>query len=416
MTIKQMNISNEAHDTFVKTHPNGDLLQLTTWANSKSLTGWYFRRIAVGDGETVKGVALLQFKRVPKLPFTLCYISRGFVCDYADKAVVEKLTELAVATAKREKAYAIKIDPDVEVQNAGTMLKDLEALGFVHKGFEDGLSKNYIQPRMTMITDIDKSDEDLIASFEKNNRSRVKLSLKKGTEAIVAKREDLKIFAQLMKETGERDGFLTRDVSYFETIYDSLNPNDDAELFLVKLVPSHVIPKLQEELKNLNAQKEKLLPKQDQKKAQNQLKDIGIKVSKLEKQVEELEQLNETHPEGKYLSGALLTFSGHKSYYLYGASSNEYRDYLPNHNMQITMMKFARDKGAKSYDFGGTSNNPSKDSEHYGLWQFKKMWGTHLSEKIGEFDYVLNKPMYKLIEEVKPRITKMKLKMTKGRK
>ena len=45
---------------------------------------------------------------------------------------------------------------------------------------------------------------------------------------------------------------------------------------------------------------------------------------------------------------------------------------LPNHHMQYTMMKYAREHGATTYDFGGTDNDPDKDSEHYGLWAFKK--------------------------------------------
>lgn len=69
--------------------------------------------------------------------------------------------------------------------------------------------------------------------------------------------------------------------------------------------------------------------------------------------------------------------------------------------------------GATTYDFGGTDNNPSKDSEHYGLWAFKRVWGTYLSEKIGEFDYVLNQPLYQLIEQVKPRLTKAKIKLSR---
>ncbi len=36
--------------------------------------------------------------------------------------------------------------------------------------------------------------------------------------------------------------------------------------------------------------------------------------------------LESKHP-GIYLSGALLMFAGNKSYYLYGASSNEYRNF-----------------------------------------------------------------------------------------
>lgn len=126
-----------------------------------------------------------------------------------------------------------------------------------------------------------------------------------------------------------------------------------------------------------------------------------------------MEKLELSHPEGIYLSGALLMFAGNKSYYLYGASSNEYRDFLPNHHMQFAMMQYAREHGATTYDFGGTDNDPDKDSDHYGLWTFKKVWGTYLSEKIGEFDYVLNKPLYQLIENVKPKLTKAKIRISR---
>lgn len=53
-------------------------------------------------------------------------------------------------------------------------------------------------------------------------------------------------------------------------------------------------------------------------------------------------------------------FAGNKSYYLYGASSNDYRDFLPNHHMQFTMMQYAREHGATTYDFGGTDNDQTK--------------------------------------------------------
>ena len=113
--MEKMNITNQQHDAFVKSHPNGDLLQLTKWAETKKLTGWYSKRIAVGENGKIVGVGQLLFKKVPKLPYTLCYISRGFVTDYSNKLALEALLENAMQVAKDEKAYAIKIDPDVEV-------------------------------------------------------------------------------------------------------------------------------------------------------------------------------------------------------------------------------------------------------------------------------------------------------------
>ncbi|MEZ2029700.1 lipid II:glycine glycyltransferase, partial [Staphylococcus aureus] len=391
---------------------------LTKWAETKKLTGWYARRIAVGRDGEVQGVAQLLFKKVPKLPYTLCYISRGFVVDYSNKEALNALLDSAKEIAKAEKAYAIKIDPDVEVDKGTDALQNLKALGFKHKGFKEGLSKDYIQPRMTMITPIDKNDDELLNSFERRNRSKVRLALKRGTTVERSDREGLKTFAELMKITGERDGFLTRDISYFENIYDALHEDGDAELFLVKLDPKENIAKVNQELNELHAEIAKWQQKMETsekqaKKAQNMINDAQNKIAKNEDLKRDLEALEKEHPEGIYLSGALLMFAGSKSYYLYGASSNEFRDFLPNHHMQYTMMKYAREHGATTYDFGGTDNDPDKDSEHYGLWAFKKVWGTYLSEKIGEFDYILNQPLYQLIEQVKPRLTKAKIKISR---
>ncbi|MBU8064852.1 lipid II:glycine glycyltransferase [Staphylococcus aureus] len=416
--MEKMHITNQEHDAFVKSHPNGDLLQLTKWEETKKLTGWYARRIAVGRDGEVQGVAQLLFKKVPKLPYTLCYISRGFVVDYSNKEALNALLDSTKEIAKAEKAYAIKIDPDVEVDKGTDALQNLKALGFKHKGFKEGLSKDYIQPRMTMITPIDKTDDELLNSFERRNRSKVRLALKRGTTVERSDREGLKTFAELMKITGERDGFLTRDISYFENIYDALHEDGDAELFLVKLDPKENIAKVNQELNELHAEIAKWQQKMETsekqaKKAQNMINDAQNKIAKNEDLKRDLEALEKEHPEGIYLSGALLMFAGSKSYYLYGASSNEFRDFLPNHHMQYTMMKYAREHGATTYDFGGTDNDPDKDSEHYGLWAFKKVWGTYLSEKIGEFDYVLNQPLYQLIEQVKPRLTKAKIKISR---
>lgn len=412
--LKLLNIINKEHNRFVESHPNGDLLQLTDWAQSKRLTGWYSRRIAVGPEEgEVLGAAMLLFKKVPKTNSTLCYISRGFVCDFKDRKLVEFMLEESLKIARDENAYAIKIDPDLPLDDHRDTIEFLKTLGFRHRGLQDGMSKDNIQPRQTMVAEIDKDDETLLKSFERNNRTKVRNAVRRGTVVYRAKRDELETFVQLMKETGERDGFLTRDITYFESLYDHLNPNGHMELFLVKLLPEDVSVSLQKDLMKVEKDIEKAAKKKDSSKKENQLKDLANRKEKLSKQLVEIEVIKQEHPGGVVLSGALLAQSGHKSYYLYGASSDSYREYLPNHNMQFEMMKFARDHGAKTYDFGGVSVSPAQDSPHFGLWQFKKVWGTGVSEKIGEFDYVINQPLYTLAEVGVPMFQKGKIRLNK---
>ena len=49
--------------------------------------------------------------------------------------MLEALLSYAKEVAKDEKSYAIKIDPDVEVDKGAEALKNLRELGFKHKGF-----------------------------------------------------------------------------------------------------------------------------------------------------------------------------------------------------------------------------------------------------------------------------------------
>ena len=132
---------------------------------------------------------------------------------------------------------------------------------------------------MTMITPIDKSDDELIQSFERRNRSKVRLALKRGTKVERTGREGLKTFANLMKITGKRDGFLTRDISYFENIYDALHEDGDAELFLVKLEPKPVLEQVNKDLDNLSKEKEKLQQK-SKTKTLNKINDAENKIKK----------------------------------------------------------------------------------------------------------------------------------------
>ena len=94
----------------------------------------------------------------------------------------------------------------------------------------------------------------------------------------------------------------------------------------------------------LEQERAKLLEKKQDKKTLNKINDVDNKVEKTQALIQDMETLEQKHPDGMYLSGALLVFAGGKSYYLYGASSNEYRDFLPNHLMQFAMMQYARQR------------------------------------------------------------------------
>ncbi|WP_114571035.1 lipid II:glycine glycyltransferase FemX [Exiguobacterium flavidum] len=414
MTYHRIDLSIEAFDEFVKQHPKGDLLQLPAWGEVKK--GWDHERIAVGDSNGPVGTGLLLFKKVPKLPYTLCYAPRGFVVDYDDLEAVAALRDAAVEVAKQHKAIAIKIDPNVDRDEYPGFIGEMARLGFKHQGYGGGF--DHAQPRFTMETNLDRDEQEIFEAFHPKFRYNVRLAERKGIVCYEAGREDLKTFAELMVETGERDGFSIRGLDYFENLYDKLRLNGDAALFLTKLDVEQALANVEallieagNELEKIERQLEKEQKEKKLKSLENRKGQTNAQIEKAQASKTELLGIAAKHPNGVILSGAILTLAGRRSYYLYGASSNAYREFMPNHLMQWTMMKYAKAHGALSYDFGGVSGSTDPEDHYAGLYAFKSGWGSEMIEKAGEFDYVLNRPLYLGMEVALPLLKKIRKKL-----
>ena len=80
---------------------------------------------------------------------------------------------------------------------------------------------------------------------------------------------------------------------------------------------------------------------------------------------------------------------GKKTWYLYGASDNEFRNLMPNYLLQWEMIRWAVEGGCDVYDFRGVSGDLSPDNPLYGLYRFKKGFSGELTEFCGEFNLLL---------------------------
>ena len=88
---------------------------------------------------------------------------------------------------------------------------------------------------------------------------------------------------------------LTRDISYFENIYDALHEDGDAELFLVKLEPKPVLDMVNQDLEAQLAEKEKLQSKKQDKRHSINLMilKIKLKTNELKSDLTELEKASQ---------------------------------------------------------------------------------------------------------------------------
>lgn len=431
------NISAEKFNSFTAQHHKNHFLQSYEWGVFKSKSpDWSFDTVGLENekGELVAAaLVLIRYLPIIKRPFF--YIPRGFVLDFENTQLLKTFTEQMYAYAKSKKAIFFKIDPDLKyvdrsvdgekiegAQANDQLIQSLTTIGYRHLGFTQDFDSS-IQPRYTFRLNLNPSEKELLQGCHSKTRYNLKVAQKKGIEIVEGTREDLKKFEEIMRVTGERDGFLTRPLSYFEAMYDTLAPQNMCKLYLAKLNTEQALNQIKQDLAQTQVtikQFEQQLANEElndkkRQKLLNKLDPETKKLTNLTQQLQELETLYQAHPNGITMSGIITTYYGNKAWYLYGASDNVYREFMPNYYIQWYALTEAKKAGYEIYDFFGISGKTEETDPLYGLYRFKKGFGGDFTEFIGEFDYVVNPAGYFMWTKLLPQFKKFKKSLRKKR-
>lgn len=282
------------------------------------------------------GSISILIRKIPIFGY-LMYSSRGPICDIHNIEVLTQLTQGIKELAKKYKAMVVKIEPDIKSDD-NEYRKIVESIGYKVKDDAKDFREE-IQPRYVFRLNIkDKTEDELFSEFHSKTRYNIRLARKKGVTVKEGTKEDLKEFHKIMIETGARDGFIIRPLEYFEKMYDELG---------------------KEHMKVLMA-----------------------------------------YYEGKAIAGVIPIMYGNKTWYLYGASSNQYRNVMPNYLLYYEMLKIALERKDDVFDLRGV---PGIADNSNGLYRFKKGFGAEYTEFIGEV-YIAFKPfrykMYRISEKM----------------
>lgn len=249
----------------------------------------------------------------------------------------ETLTDLIEgAKALAKQKKSYAIKIDPDVPSSNeSFIQNLRSHGF--RSREGGKNFEAIQPRYVFRLNVDgKTEEDLLAGFHQKWRYNIRLAERKGVQVRICGQESVHDFAQLMLTTGIRDGFVTRDEAYFSNMLTNLG--EHCRLYMA-------------------------------------------------------------YANNEAIAGTLAIQYGDKVWYLYGASSNEHRNLMPNYLLQWHMIRWAVETNCRIYDFRGVSGDLSESNPLYGLYRFKQGFGGDFVEFIGEMDCVINRPLYFAMEK-----------------
>jgi len=303
------------------------VLQTWEWGELKSSFGWQAARV-----NSEAGLAQVLFRPTPLGP--LAYIPLGPAPSTGER--LGELLQEVHALCRSRRAFTLKVEPywsDAAPESA--LLTEL------------GLRPSFqtVQPRSTAVIDLEGTEDDILGRMKAKTRYNIRLAARRGVTVRPGAEDDLNTFADLIDETGRRDGFGVHPAPYYNTAYRLFVPQGLATLLVAEY-------------------------------------------------------------EGEPLAAIMVfAFAGTASY-LYGASSDRQRHLMPNYALQWEAIRWARSRGCRLYDLWGIPDEVGLDPEPYlegevpdrgglwGVWRFKRGFGAQVLRRAGAWDYVYNPVVY----------------------
>src|SRR3989344_2676885 len=197
---------------------------------------------------------------------------------------------------------------------------------------------SYFQPKLEWILNLEKSEEKILSEMHPKTRYNINLATKRGIKTEIINETFsgyFNNFYKLLEETAKRDNFKLHPKIYYENIFGTLDSNN-AFLATAKY-------------------------------------------------------------NSKVLAINLVLLFGGTAHFLFGGSSDEYKNLMFSYSVQWEAIKEARRKGCKIYNFGAISSEKLK-----GISRFKKGFGGKLLEYSDSYDIVI-KPFWYFLYNLRKR-------------
>jgi peptidoglycan pentaglycine glycine transferase (the first glycine) len=206
----------------------------------------------------------------------------------------------------------------------------LTALG--RQGFRANPYATHV--RHEWVLDIRPEEKVLLSGMKEKWRYNIRLAGRKGITVRKGEGQaDLDTFYRIYETTSERDQFFIHNKSHYEDVMRLFGEGDRVALFLAEY-------------------------------------------------------------EGQAVAGTIVICLGRWSWYMYGASSNEHRERMPNHLLQWTGMQWAKSKGCWYYNFRGIPDVLEEGQELWGVYLFKRGFGGYPLRFLETHDLVYQPLLY----------------------
>jgi len=202
------------------------------------------------------------------------------------------------------------------------------------------ISPHSIQPPRTILISLDGTEDEILARMKSKTRYNIRLAEKKGIT--IRQLDDVEPFYGLLESTSDRAAFGIHTKEYYRRAFELFKKSGECHLFVAEY-------------------------------------------------------------QGLPLASIMIFIKGNRSWYFYGASSNQHRDRMPTYLVQWEAMCWSKEQGCQTYDLWGVPDENFEILEKefierndglWGVYRFKRGFGGELKRVCGPWDRVYHPALY----------------------
>ncbi|OQA04810.1 MAG: Lipid II:glycine glycyltransferase [bacterium ADurb.Bin400] len=246
----------------------------------------------------------------------------------------KKLLSQVSDIGRERKSLFYRLEIDAPQDDFNT--NHLHEQGFI-KAFEE------LQPEHTLSLDTTLTETEILSQMKPKGRYNIKVAEKHGVYTTTASTpgKELDAFYDLYSTMAKRQNISYRAKSYFEALLEILGKRGYAKVYLAQVKESDLV-----------------VP----------------------------------------LAAAIIITYGNKAIYLFGGSSNEFRNLMAPYLLHWQAIKETKAQGVTEYDFFGITNSSDPKHPWSGITRFKRQFGGKEIDLVGSYDKVFRPTEYKLFK------------------
>lgn len=404
-----LELEKDEFNIFSRNYKDKCYLQSTAVASLRKRNGWSVVYLGVKENnQIIAATMLLSKKRRLKKEF---YAIRGPLVDFSNTKVLNFFINNLKKYIKNNNGYMLRIDPYVECISRDKdanitnqfdnryFKNNLERLGF--KEVDAKKMTDTVQAKFMFVIDDCNNLDTVMKNMDSKTRQMIRKNEKNGIVIRKGNINDIPLFVDIMNHTSERRQFNDRGEKFYHDMYECLDKDNMISLVFAELDINVAKENIKKERKDIDKartdrEENRKLGKCNEKKAIVKEKEENELLERLAKKEIELDQLKEKYGAQITLGGILYVLYENEVDALFGGSYDTFKEYQPFYTIHYEMIKYACENNYQRYNFYAINNNLDPKDSQYGIYQFKRSFGGHVVEFLGEFILPIDKFLYSL--------------------